>query len=89
MIRWDFNKARESFDMPTLRLHDLRHTFASWPFENPNIPITAVRDLLGHSNLSVTNKYSHLRSDALRSAVNELLVPKSAQKTVQKKQVTH
>lgn len=89
MIRWDFNKAREAFEMPTLRLHDLRHTFASWLVENPNIPITAVRDLLGHSNLSVTNKYSHLRSDALRSAVDELLVPKSAQKTVQKKQVTH
>ena len=74
-IRLDFDKARIAFDMPTLRLHDLRHTFASWLAQNPNIPMAAIRDLLGHANSSVTDKYTHLRSDTLRSAIDELSDP--------------
>jgi len=85
MIRWDFEKARVAFGMPTLRLHDLRHTFASWLAENPNVPLTAIKELLGHSNLSVTSKYAHLRADFLKTAVDEMQDPnKKALKTVQK-----
>lgn len=32
-------------------------------------PLTAIRDLLGHSSLSVTSRYSHLAPDHLRAAV--------------------
>jgi len=62
-LRSDFESAREAANMKHVRLHDLRHTFASWLMAQPHIPIAMVRDLLGHSSLAVTSKYSHLRSD--------------------------
>lgn len=60
-IRKHFEAARTAIDRPDIRFHDLRHTFASWLIADPNIPLTVIRDLLGHSNLSVTSKYAHLR----------------------------
>jgi len=60
-LRKAFEQARKSIQRPDIRFHDLRHTFASWLIKDPDIPLTLVRDLLGHSSLVVTDKYSHLR----------------------------
>lgn len=51
--------------------HSLRHTYASWLVENgASLPI--VRDLMGHKNLIMTSRYSHVSADAQRSAVAAL-----------------
>jgi len=54
--------------------HSLRHTFASWLIENgaslPVLPVT--RDLLGHKNLIMTSRYSHVSADAQRYAMKAL-----------------
>ena len=71
-LRYWFEKAREMCGHPEWRIHDLRHTFASWLIQDPNIPLTVVRDILGHSNLSVTSRYSHLRDSHLKKAVSAL-----------------
>jgi integrase len=46
------------------RVHDLRHTFASWAIQ-ANIPLPVVQRQLGHEHISTTiDTYSHLaRSD--------------------------
>lgn len=62
-LRKQFEGAREKIGRPDIRFHDLRHTYASWLAKNPDIPLTTLRDLLGHSSLSVTSKYAHLRGD--------------------------
>lgn len=69
-LRYWFDKARVECKHPEWRIHDLRHSFASWLVQDPSIPLTAVRDILGHSNLSVTSRYAHLRDDALKSAMS-------------------
>jgi len=54
-----------------LRFHDLRHTFASRLLSAcENIETT--RQLLGHSSLSVTQKYVHSGIDQARKAVESL-----------------
>lgn len=64
----------EPFDGITLRLHDLRHTYASWLIQN-GVNLTHVRDLLGHSTIAITaDFYSHLETRHLREAV--ALLPK-------------
>lgn len=73
-LRYWFEKARVACGHPEWRIHDLRHTFASWLVSNPDVPLTVVRDLLGHSNLAVTSRYSHLRTEALDSAVGALKI---------------
>lgn len=56
---------------PKLKFHSLRHSFASWLVQK-GISIYQVSQLLGHSDLKVTQIYSHLTPDNLKSAVDIL-----------------
>ncbi|WP_240158992.1 site-specific integrase [Burkholderia sp. Ax-1724] len=55
------------------RVHDLRHTFASW-LVMAGVSLYVVKDLLGHSSITVTERYAHLAPHVGRSAV-QLLLP--------------
>jgi integrase len=56
-----------------LHPHDLRRSFASL-LVNANVDIYQIKDLLGHSSVSVTQKaYAHLQQNTLRSA-SEVMV---------------
>jgi integrase len=55
--------------------HTLRHTFASH-LAMKGVPITAVQQLMGHSNITTTIRYSHLAPSTLRSAI-DMLNPKA------------
>lgn len=49
--------------IPALRVHDCRHSHASWLANDPRVPLAAVRDRLGHSSLAVTSRYVHVIGD--------------------------
>ena len=46
--------------------HKLRHTFATHMLNN-GAEINAIKDILGHSNLSSTQVYTHTTIDRLKS----------------------
>jgi integrase len=50
--------------------HTLRHTYASWMVQNGENLYT-VKELMGHSTLVMTERYSHLAKDNLRNAVQK------------------
>jgi len=54
-----------------LVFHSLRHSFASRLVES-GVDLYHVKELLGHSTLALTERYSHLRPDTLRAAVSLL-----------------
>jgi integrase len=56
---------------PTVRIHDLRHSFASHLVSN-GIGLQIVGKLLGHVQASTTQRYAHLQDEALRAATNQL-----------------
>jgi integrase len=50
-----------------IRLHDLRHTYASHLVAG-GVPLFNVSKLLGHSSTAMTQRYAHLANDALQTA---------------------
>jgi integrase len=58
-------------DIEGFRFHDLRHDFAS-RLVMAGIDLYRVKDLLGHSTIQVTERYSHLAPAALAEAVEVL-----------------
>ena len=64
---WD--KVRKEAGIADLRMHDLRHTFAS-NLVNSGQSIYVVSKLLGHSQIKTTARYSHLADETLMSAVD-------------------
>lgn len=51
--------------------HTLRHTFASWLVQK-GTPLYTVAELMGHTTLEMTRRYSHLSPDSLRKATMSL-----------------
>jgi integrase len=51
--------------------HSLRHTYASW-LVMEGVDLYRVKELLGHKDLTMTQRYAHLAPDTLRGAVNRL-----------------
>lgn len=72
-IRDGFAIARAAVGMSHIRFHDLRHTYASWLVQG-GAGLAAVRDLLGHSSLAVTSRYSHLARPDLVAATSKLKI---------------
>ena len=63
---WD--TARRAAQLPELRMHDLRHTFASF-LVNGGCSLYEVQRLLGHTNSKTTQRYAHLSQSALSEAM--------------------
>lgn len=53
------------------RFHDLRHTFASHYVMNGN-GLLVLKEILGHSNLKMVERYTHLASAHKRRQINNL-----------------
>jgi len=62
-----------------MRIHDLRHSFASLPVTNGR-SLYEVQSILGHSAPKVTMRYAHLSVGTLKAAANagSVLVPQAA-----------
>ena len=60
-------KLRTKAELPHLRVHDLRHQFAS-QLVSAGKSLFSVQQILGHSNPTVTQRYAHLSTAALQDA---------------------
>jgi integrase len=64
-----WGRLRVKAGLPHLRLHDLRHQFASF-LVNAGHTIYEVQKILGHSDTKVTERYAHLSLKTLEKASN-------------------
>ena len=67
-IKHAWQTARDVARLPDLRIHDLRHSAASFMI-NAGIDLFAVGRVLGHADHKSTMRYSHLAQDTLLAAV--------------------
>ena len=78
-VAW--NTARKSAGLSDVRMHDLRHSFASLLI-NSGRTLYEVQHILGHTQVKTTQRYAHLSQDTLLAAaiaatlaVGEVMMP--------------
>ena len=64
-----WSRLRAKAGLPFLRIHDLRHQYASF-LVNAGRTLYEVQQILGHSDPSVTQRYAHLSTKSLQDAAN-------------------
>lgn len=64
-----WEKLRDRAGLPGLRLHDLRHSFASFAVAD-GATLFMVGKVLGHKQARTTEGYAHLASDPLQQVAN-------------------
>jgi integrase len=64
-------RVRKAAKLPGLRLHDLRHSFASIGASS-GLSLPVIGALLGHSTPVTTHRYSHLFDDVQRAATERI-----------------
>ncbi len=70
-VRKSFDRALKVAGIDNFRFHDLRHTFASQLVMN-GCNIRTVQQLMGHKDIKMTMRYSHLSKAHLQEAVGKL-----------------
>lgn len=68
-IKTAWEKIRTAAKLPDLRIHDLRHTYASM-LASSNLSLPVIGQLLGHTQAQTTARYAHLLDAPLRDATD-------------------
>jgi integrase len=76
-IKKAWNTIRNKANLPNVRIHDIRHTYASH-LVSSGLSLSIVGKLLGHTQAATTQRYAHLADAPLRQATE--LFGKKAQK---------
>ena len=66
-----WRRIRERAGIGDVRIHDLRHTYASVAMKDGIDPFT-LKEILGHKNLTTTLRYAHLADDAVQRAAGSV-----------------
>ncbi len=70
-IKSAWQRIRKRAGLEGVRIHDLRHTFASLAV-NAGAPLYAVGAALGHKELRTTQRYAHLSEDTVRDVASKV-----------------
>ncbi len=70
-INRTWRKVRTLAGIPDVRIHDLRHSFASFALKQ-GVDLYTVSKLLGHKNIATTTRYAHLELEHLKEATNKV-----------------
>jgi len=68
-IRHFWRQVQKIADLPDVRIHDLRHTFASL-LVSGGASLEMIGKLLGHTQMQTTQRYAHLMDSPLRAGVD-------------------
>lgn len=66
-----WRRLRKRAGLNDLRIHDLRHSFASDALQLGQ-DLTMIGKLLGHTQVQTTARYAHLKTDPIRTAANQV-----------------
>jgi len=70
-VKRGFSSALKRAGIKNFRFHDLRHTFASH-LVMQGVDLRTVQQIMGHKDIKMTMRYSHLSPDYIQKAVEKL-----------------
>lgn len=70
-LDWAWIRIRKRAGMDDLRIHELRHSFASAGLAGGE-GLVLIGKLLGRSHISTTSRYAHLADDPLKAAADRI-----------------
>ncbi len=70
-IRKCYDKIMKAAGIPNMRIHDLRHNFASMAV-NKGLSLYVVQHLLGHASPQTTQRYAHLNGEVMLDAYQKV-----------------
>ena len=70
-LDWAWVNIRREANLSEVRIHDLRHTFASMGLVGGQ-GLYMIGKLLGHSHVATTSRYTHLSNDPVASAADDI-----------------
>lgn len=66
-----WQRFRNAADISDVRIHDLRHSFASFAV-NKGMSLPMIGRLLGHSQVQTTARYAHLMAEPMKQAATDV-----------------
>lgn len=70
-IKTAWRSACRDANISDLRFHDLRHTFGTRAAD-AGVPLPAIRDVMGHKSIQITERYAHATDEGKRRAVEAI-----------------
>ena len=70
-IGYRWSRIRDEAELPGLRIHDLRHSWASVAAMN-GVDMVTIAKLLGHALVETTERYTHLSDRSVADAANRV-----------------
>ena len=70
-IQYVWETVCDAAGISNLRIHDLRHSYASY-LASSGVGLPVIGALLGHTQPSTTARYAHLFDDPLRAATEKV-----------------
>jgi integrase len=68
-LKYIWQAIRREVGIQDVRIHDLRHSYASF-LVNSGLSLPVIGKLLGHASVKTTERYAHLYDDTLRAATS-------------------
>ena len=71
IVYYEWKKLLKQSNLKNMKFHALRHTYASKLLEN-GVDVKTVSDLLGHSDITITQIYLHSSDKLKQTAINKI-----------------
>ena len=67
-----WQKVRVEAGVPDLRIHDLRHSFATFALRSKKVTLVEIANLLGHKSPKTTMRYAHVMDDTAKQNAKDV-----------------
>jgi integrase len=61
------------YNLPYIRLHDIRHLLGTYSINFLNLPIEHISFALGHTNIEITQKYITVKPEISKQVIDKVL----------------